>query len=751
MKKAFITIIAVTFIAAAGVPVFAQYGDQEWQGAPPPSYVQRNAQAGPYVGAEPQNESAVAEQQPAVARVSFIRGDVSIQRADSNDWVAATLNTPAAQGDRISTGPNGRAEIQLDYANILRMAGNATVTVASLARSAIQVQVGEGLVSYSVLPNAEAAAEIDTPNVSVRPVQGEGEYRIDVSSNSDTRVTARRGAAAIATPQGSTRVADGQMIEIQGVDNPQYQTSQAYRTDDWDHWVSERDRRITRADSWRHTDRYYTGSEDLDSYGQWQNVPDYGQVWEPDVARDWSPYSSGSWVWEPYYGWTWVSYEPWGWAPYHYGRWFVYGGNWVWWPGPVAVNPAYYPIWAPAYVSFFGFGGGFGVSFNVGGFGLFGWLPCGPGDWFHPWWGRWGGRFETFGFREFGRGDFHGGFRPLVSSIHGFHGREFSNILEAATNARVRAGLTTTEANRFGREGVNGHGRAISESEFRQASFITGRNPATATRASYTASNHPANPSTIRSGTPGSQRFFSPGRSNSYRGAMAGGQLNTRASNGSPSRVRPGPGLNRPAGTASGGSAPMSLNRSGNMNEPQNNSRGQSSGASRPGWHASTPPSGTTNRAGGSTVKQSRNPRSVTPPSSGARVQQPTGPSRNFAPRSANNSPRGFAPPNSTQRAPQSAAPNRSFAPPAGNPSPRTFSPSNNNSRGAVPNYSRPPLNMHQPVVTPRGGGYPSGRGGSRGYGPPSAGSHGGGSHTTPLSGSHSGGGGSRGGGGHHR
>ena len=116
-------------------------------------------------------------------------------------------------------------------------------------------------------------------------------------------------------------------------------------------------------------------------------------------------------MYEPYYGWTWVSYEPWGWAPYHYGRWFVYGGNWGWWPGPVYAG--YDPIWAPAYVSFFGFGGGgwsFGFGFG-GGFGNVGWLPCGPGDRFYPWYGRGFDRVNVVNFNNFHND--RGGFEPL--------------------------------------------------------------------------------------------------------------------------------------------------------------------------------------------------------------------------------------------------------------------------------------------------------------------------------------------------
>src|SRR5260370_33212231 len=67
------------------------------------------------------------------------------------------------------------------------------------------------------------------------------------------------------------------------------------------------------------------------------------------------------------------------------------GGSWAWWPGPVWGGGFYRPFWAPAYVSFFGFGGGWGVGFGWGGWGGFGWLPIGPCDPFFPWWGGYGG------------------------------------------------------------------------------------------------------------------------------------------------------------------------------------------------------------------------------------------------------------------------------------------------------------------------------------------------------------------------
>src|SRR5690242_20832188 len=67
-----------------------------------------------------------------VARVSFIHGDVSMQRGDSGDFSSITLNTPLVAGDKVATGAASRTELQLDYANILRLDQNAQASIATL-------------------------------------------------------------------------------------------------------------------------------------------------------------------------------------------------------------------------------------------------------------------------------------------------------------------------------------------------------------------------------------------------------------------------------------------------------------------------------------------------------------------------------------------------------------------------------------------------------------------------------------------
>jgi len=321
-----------------------------------------------------------------VGRISMIHGEVSTQRGDSGTWSAAVLNQPVVNGDKVSTAAGGRAEVQLDYANILRLGSNAQANIANFTHKYIQVQIAQGLANYSVFGESEAEPEIDTPNVALHPAHQDSVFRIEVRPDGDSIIIVRKGEAQISTPQGIANIKQGDMATVRGAGaDARYKITPAPERDDWDRWNSDRDRMIHNADAWHHTNKYYVGSEDLDANGRWENAPDYGQVWVPNEPDDWAPYRDGSWVDEPYYGWTWVGYEPWGWAPYHYGRWMWYGGAWAWWPGPVWGPGFYRPFWAPAYVSFFGFGGGWGFGFGwpYWGFGWgLGWAPW----WYDPYW-----------------------------------------------------------------------------------------------------------------------------------------------------------------------------------------------------------------------------------------------------------------------------------------------------------------------------------------------------------------------------
>jgi len=798
--------------------------DQDSQVAPAPSDQTSNqGSIDQGSGSQSYNTSAPAETN-GVARVSLIHGDVSTQRGDSGDWSAAALNAPVLSGDRVSTGDRARTELQLDYANMLRLSEHSQANINTLTRSEIQIQMGRGMANYTVLRNSDADAEIDTPNVAIRTNRRESSFRILVTADDHTEVLVRRGEVEITTPQGGTRVGEGQFITVQGSgDQAQYKIGEAPARDDWDQWNTDRDNMIRNAASRRRTNDYYVGAEDLDNHGTWSEVPDYGPVWRPTVADDWAPYRDGRWVYEPYWGWTWVSYDDWGWAPYHYGRWMMYDDAWVWWPGPVYGYPYYRPIWAPAYVSFFGVGGGFGFGFGYG-WGTIGWLPLGPCDFFHPWWGRWGGRFGVTNITNINIYN-RSGFAPL----HG--GTRFSNVNLALHNEHFRGG-TTVSGNEFGRGRM--HAQPMSHAQFQNAHFTTGKLPVTPSRESFSASGRPAAASTTRN-VPQNQRFFSargntaasrsvqlgrPQVANANR--QNGGSLTGRSTGSGREVARPGnTGSNIRSNVNSNVSSNNGFRRFGQSGEhtvagssnvrssnigsrparPENNAvsrpetRGNSnwSSAPRAGTSGSARARDSGNRSGG-WQKFSPMPRSSSEP-----IRPSTRPEQSIRPSESGGRP-SLGRPSLGRPTPDRPSPSLDRPSPGrpsmGRPEDRGSysSPRGPSSQGrgyssegrGYSGYSRPPLNMRQPIVrqpsaAPRsygggaygGGPYGGNRGGYSGGGgarpaPPSyggggrsapsyggGGGHsapsGGGGRSAPSGGSSHGGGPSRGSSGHGR
>jgi len=768
-----------------------EIGQAQEQGPDSQPYDDSNAQPTEAQPGGPSGEAPATTDQ-GVGRISLIHGDVSTQRGDSGDWSAAALNQPLMTGDKLSTGDNARAEVQLDFANTIRFAANTKANVANLTKKNIQIQVGEGLATYTVSKDSEAEPEIDTPNVSIHPSHHDGVIRIEVHPDGDTIVIVRKGEAQIATPQGSTEVRSGEMATVRGTaDSAQYKIASAPDRDDWDRWNSDRDHIIRDASSWRHTNRYYTGTQDLDTYGHWRHVDDYGDVWYPDEPGDWAPYRNGNWVYQPYYGWTWVGYEPWGWAPYHYGRW-MYNGGWGWWPGPVYAG--YQPFWAPAYVSFWGWGGGWGFGVGFGGWGGFGWLPLGPCDWYHPWWGGYRGRFGVVNVTNVHINNF-GGIHPL------HNGMRFSNLANLHS-VHVGRAMSTVNAGHFGAGRVGAV--AARPDQLRGARMMAGNLPVVPSRASLSASGRAASSATIRNG--GAQRFFGAHNNiarpasfqqqtaslrqtmqQSHVGAVpAGGRSNAefagRGSSAVGTMQRPSAGVaNRQAGTfgnrnvpnqntQTGAYRPSGGNNSASRPEPQ---RGTSQGApvqNRGGFRPFTPPSGN-NRSVGSNSSASR-PEPQRGTSQAAPVQNRGG-FRPFTPPNENNRSSGgntSASRPEPQRGTSQAAPAenrggfRPFNPPSRSEVPRggtsnssgggywnrTAPSSSAQPRSYSDGYgrgsSRPQLDMRQPIVrSPSygGGGYPRGGysapsyGGSRsapGYSRPSYGG-GGGSRPAPSGG----------------
>src|SRR5438132_1517655 len=341
--------------------------------------------------ANPRIAAAADDDDPPAraARLSFAGGAVSFEPAGTDEWVDASVNRPTTTGDKVWTDRDGRAEVRIDSYG-LRLGPQTGFSFLNLDDNTVQVRLTEGSLNIRVrrLEDNETL-EIDTPNLAFNVLRP-GSYRIDVNENGDTTVVSVRDGQGEVTGGGSAYpVHAGDSVTFSGTDQLSADVQNYEGNDDFDRWCSDRDRRWDRSTAPKYVSDDVVGYEDLDEYGGWRPVPEYGTVWFPrTTVAGWAPYRYGHWVWVSPWGWTWVDDAPWGFAPFHYGRWVTVGGVWGWVPSPprpAVVTVAYVrPVYAPALVAWVG-GSHFGVGVAVGGApsGV-AWFPLGPRDVYCP-------------------------------------------------------------------------------------------------------------------------------------------------------------------------------------------------------------------------------------------------------------------------------------------------------------------------------------------------------------------------------
>ncbi len=284
-------------------------------------------------------------------RMSYVQGDVFVQRAQDQGYEQGQLNLVVVQGDKLGTKA-GRLEIQLGRGNYLRLDNDTQVDLAGLPNrdgdpTKLHVLAGSVYIRVRGL-DREKAFEVHSPDASFYILE-EGLYRIDVRENRETEFIVVEGSAEAAGQEGSVGVREReQVIAANGQFVSEPLPLQA-RRDGFDSWNATREGLYARAVSQRYLPAEYSDYEnELAEYGNWAYEEPYGNVWVPRVSySSWRPYEYGRWVWYPIIGWTWVSYDSWGWCTSHFGRWgWRLGLGWYW-------IPQNHWGWGPAWVDWF--------------------------------------------------------------------------------------------------------------------------------------------------------------------------------------------------------------------------------------------------------------------------------------------------------------------------------------------------------------------------------------------------------------
>jgi hypothetical protein len=287
------------------------------------------------------------------ARLSYLDGSVSVLPTGAQEWSKGFLNRPLTSGDQLWSDTSSRAELELGGV-VVRVSGNSEISVLDYSAQGLQLGVGVGTVDVALHDaSSNQSFEVDTPEVAIT-LQRDGDYRVNVDLDGTTTVLVRSGSTHLSAKSGEgISLRDGQGVVF--ATDGSLDVADARTADNFDRWCAQRDAQ------WQHDNSQASyvaddvpGAEQLNDAGQWNNQPDYGDVWFPNqVSAGWAPYQNGRWAWVRPWGWTWIDKAPWGFAPYHYGRWININGRWGWLPPPLHAHPNFSAslIAAPASVT----------------------------------------------------------------------------------------------------------------------------------------------------------------------------------------------------------------------------------------------------------------------------------------------------------------------------------------------------------------------------------------------------------------
>jgi len=166
-------------------------------------------QAQQYDSPQPSDQSQASDdssQAPGrVARLASLSGQVQFAPAGESDWGSVEVNRPMVIGDRLLTGNDGRAVLELGDASV-RIDNDSAFDFLNLDQDNVQVELSQGTLNLAVRQLAQGENfEVDTPTVAF-VASTPGIYRIDDDpSGTGSMVTVFQGSGTVYGENGVSR------------------------------------------------------------------------------------------------------------------------------------------------------------------------------------------------------------------------------------------------------------------------------------------------------------------------------------------------------------------------------------------------------------------------------------------------------------------------------------------------------------------------------------------------------------------
>jgi FecR protein len=288
----------------------------------------------------------LAETAQHYARLSHVDGQVQVLQGDQTAFAQAVPNMPLAEGSRLQTGDDGRAEVQFENGSIARLTPKSSMTLTQIQRGPdgaanTQVEMLSGLGYFELRSRGGEDSLVFGPNTII-PVDGSAIVRMNMDANPVELSVVDGNIHVTSGTQFAVDVHANETIRFDATDGARYFLAEEVTADSWDGWNNDRDQALSQQ-AMKRTEASQAavnsggggmGWSDLDQNGNWYSMPGYGNVWAPyGMTAGWDPYGSGYWGNYGGAGYAWISGYSWGWTPYRCGGWNYFNSfGWGWMP-----------------------------------------------------------------------------------------------------------------------------------------------------------------------------------------------------------------------------------------------------------------------------------------------------------------------------------------------------------------------------------------------------------------------------------
>ncbi|HEX5432704.1 MAG TPA: FecR family protein [Candidatus Angelobacter sp.] len=183
--------------------------------------------------------------QVRIVRLSYAEGTVEMVTDHGRE--NATMNVPLTEGDQITTGDNGWAEVQLEDGSTIRLAPSTQMTFSELGRASsgatlttVDLDGGEAEFNVSRHHDDQFAVTVGPRTILL---DHSGRFRVTSSNQDPLELVVFKGAVKLKDPDSGEQVAvkKGETFTLDPMDSAHYALDKEAEADDLDDWSQQRD------------------------------------------------------------------------------------------------------------------------------------------------------------------------------------------------------------------------------------------------------------------------------------------------------------------------------------------------------------------------------------------------------------------------------------------------------------------------------------------------------------------------------